>query len=87
MLGGLVGELQFELVVDTGFAGGAGALDDVRDVAECLNDLLDGIFGEWPAMRGGPGGRAGQRGGAFSGDGFGPAGDGDGGLATRAARS
>jgi len=75
---GLVGEPQFELVVDAGFAGGIGALDDVADVAEGLDDLLDGVFGERRAVGGWPGGGAGQDGGSLGGDGSGPSGDGDG---------
>jgi hypothetical protein len=56
VLAGLVGEPQFELVVDAGLAGGVGTADDVADVAEGLDDLLDGIFGERRAMGGWPGG-------------------------------
>src|SRR6266566_1264242 len=78
VLAGLVGEPQFEPVVDTGLAGGVGALDDVPDVAECPDDLLDGLFGELRAVGGWPGSGAGQRGGALGGDGSCPGGDGDG---------
>ena len=45
VLAGLVGEPQFERVVDAGFAGGVGFADDVADVAEGLDDLLDSVFG------------------------------------------
>ncbi len=75
---GLVGQPQFEPVVDPGLAGGVGALDDVPDVAECADDLLDGVFAESRAVGGWPGGGAGQRGGALGGDGSCPGGDGDG---------